>query len=108
MSFRLVIAFSALLGAGSLAAQTPASAPNPAPAPEVATPAAAPAAQAPLKPGDATAGQAKTAACAACHGMDGNSAAAQHNCGPSTYGLVGSVTVASMGRPNTAPGWCAR
>jgi cytochrome c553 len=78
MSFRLVIAFSALLGAGSLAAQTPASAPNPAPAPEVATPAAAPAEQAPLKPGDATAGQAKTAACAACHGMDGNSAAAQY------------------------------
>ncbi|MGH8090030.1 MAG: c-type cytochrome [Rudaea sp.] len=69
MSFRLVIAFSALVGAGSLAAQTPASAPNPA---------AAPAAQAPLKPGDATAGQAKTAACAACHGMDGNSASAQY------------------------------
>ena len=78
MSFRLVIAFSALLGAGSLAAQTPASAPNPAPAPEAATPAAAPAEQAPLKPGDATAGQAKTAACTACHGMDGNSAAAQY------------------------------
>ena len=74
MSFRLVIAFSALLGAGSLAAQTPAAAPNPTPAPA----AAAPAAQAPLKPGDATAGQAKSATCAACHGMDGNSAAAQY------------------------------
>jgi cytochrome c553 len=72
MSFRLAIALSALLGAGSLAAQTPASAPSPA-----AAPAAAPAAQAPLKPGDASAGQTKSAACAACHGMDGNSASAQ-------------------------------
>jgi cytochrome c553 len=61
MSFRFVIALSALLGAGSLAAQT-----------------AAPAASAALKPGDATAGQAKTATCAACHGMDGNSADAQY------------------------------
>jgi cytochrome c553 len=78
MSFRLVIAFSALIGAGSLAAQTPASAPNPAPAPAAEAPAAAAAAEMPLKPGDATAGQAKTAACAACHGMDGNSAAAQY------------------------------
>lgn len=77
MSFRLVIAFSALIGAGSLAAQTPASAPNPAPAPAAATPVAA-AADAPLKPGDATAGQAKTATCAACHGLDGNSASAQY------------------------------
>ncbi len=74
MSFRLVIALSALLGTGSLGAQTPASAPNPAPSPA----AAAPAPQTPLKPGDATAGQAKTATCAACHGMDGNSAAAQY------------------------------
>ncbi|HST29146.1 MAG TPA: c-type cytochrome [Rudaea sp.] len=78
MGFRLVIAFSALIGAGSLAAQTPASAPNPAPAPAAQAPAAAPAAEVPLKPGDATAGQAKSAACAACHGMDGNSASAQY------------------------------
>ena len=78
MSFRLVIAFSALLGAGSLGAQTPASAPNPAPAPAAAATAPAAATQTPLKPGDATAGQAKAAACAACHGMDGNSAAAQY------------------------------
>ncbi|MBS0556201.1 MAG: cytochrome c4 [Proteobacteria bacterium] len=70
MSFRLVIALSALLGAGSLAAQTPAPA-------EAA--AAAPTEQAAaLKPGDATAGQAKTAVCAACHGMDGNAPAAQY------------------------------
>ncbi|MDE1884861.1 MAG: cytochrome c4 [Xanthomonadaceae bacterium] len=64
MSFRLVIALSALLGAGSIQAQAPATAP------------AAP--EAPLKPGDASAGQAKTATCAACHGIDGNSAAAQY------------------------------
>ncbi len=75
MSFRLVIALSALLGAGSLTAQTPAPAQSPAPA----TTAAAPAANAaPAKPGDATAGQAKIAVCAACHGMDGNSASAQY------------------------------
>ncbi|MGH8040804.1 MAG: c-type cytochrome [Rudaea sp.] len=72
MSFRLVIALSALLGAGSLAAQTAA----PAESSSAATLAAAPAAAAELKPGDATAGQAKTAVCAACHGMDGNSASA--------------------------------
>ena len=34
--------------------------------------------------------------------------AAQHSCGPSTYGLVGSSTVASTGRPNSASGWCTR
>jgi len=31
-----------------------------------------------IKPGDATAGQAKAAACGACHGMDGNSSDAQY------------------------------
>ncbi|WEN15270.1 c-type cytochrome [Rhodanobacter sp. AS-Z3] len=36
------------------------------------------AAEAPVKPGDATAGQAKAAVCGACHGMDGNSADAQY------------------------------
>jgi cytochrome c553 len=71
MSFRLVIAFSALLGTGSLAAQTSAPA-------ETAQAPAASTAEATLKPGDATAGQAKTAVCAACHGMDGNSADAQY------------------------------
>ena len=39
---------------------------------------------------------------------DGNSAAAQHSCGPSTYGFSGSKTLASTGRPNTASGWCTR
>ena len=40
--------------------------------------AAAPAAEAAAKPGDATAGQAKAAACGACHGMDGNSTDPQY------------------------------
>ncbi|MDQ6647554.1 MAG: cytochrome c4, partial [Pseudomonadota bacterium] len=35
-------------------------------------------AEAPAKPGDATAGQAKAAVCGACHGMDGNSSDAQY------------------------------
>lgn len=34
--------------------------------------------EAAVKPGDATAGQAKAAACGACHGMDGNSSDAQY------------------------------
>jgi cytochrome c553 len=42
-----------------------------------ATPAPA-AAEAAVKPGDATAGQAKAAACGACHGMDGNSTDPQY------------------------------
>jgi cytochrome c553 len=57
-----------------------------APAPAAATTAAAapaagaeaPAATAALKPGDATAGQAKAAVCGACHGMDGNSTDPQY------------------------------
>lgn len=75
MSFRLVIAATALLGAGSILAQaSPAAA-----SATTATPASAPATPATaLKPGDASAGQAKTATCAACHGMDGNSASAQY------------------------------
>ena len=56
-------------------------------APAAAATAATPASAAPLvapavaeaaKPGDATAGQAKAAACGACHGMDGNSSDAQY------------------------------
>jgi cytochrome c553 len=44
-----------------------------------ATQPAAPAeATAAVKPGDATAGQGKAAACGACHGMDGNSSDAQY------------------------------
>jgi len=70
------------LSSGALMAQE--STPE-APAPAASTaPAAAPAAPvaavatADLKPGDATAGQAKAAVCGACHGMDGNSADAQY------------------------------
>jgi len=74
MSFRHVIALAALLGAGSLAAQE--AAPPPATGAPNTTPATA--AAAPLKPGDATAGQAKAAACGACHGIDGNPASAQY------------------------------
>ena len=53
-------------------------------APAAAATAAQPAAAAPAtaeaaaKPGDATAGQAKAAACGACHGMDGNSTDPQY------------------------------
>jgi cytochrome c553 len=50
----------------------------PAAAATAAAPAATPVAEAAVKPGDATAGQAKAAVCGACHGMDGNSSDAQY------------------------------
>lgn len=71
----------ALASGTSLAqAATAASAPAPAgTAAPAAAPATIPAAEAAaVKPGDATAGQAKAAACGACHGMDGNSSDAQY------------------------------
>ena len=85
MSFRHVIAVAALLGAGSIQAAPTASVPSTPPATAEA-PAAVVAEQAPaaasagatLKPGDATAGQTKSGTCAACHGIDGNSASAQY------------------------------
>ncbi len=77
MSFRHVIAVAALIGAGSVQAQTATAMTTPAPAATPAT-AAAPTAEAPLKPGDATAGQAKSGTCAACHGIDGNSISSQY------------------------------
>ncbi|OOG65655.1 cytochrome c4 [Rhodanobacter sp. B04] len=46
-------------------------------APAAAATAATPA-EAAIKPGDATAGQAKAAVCGACHGLDGNSSDAQY------------------------------
>src|SRR5258708_19800 len=58
MSFRHVVAFTALIGAGALA--------------QAAEPAAT------FKPGDTNAGQAKAATCGACHGADGNSASSQY------------------------------
>ena len=51
---------------------------QPAAASTAAAPAAAAEASAAVKPGDATAGQAKSAACGACHGMDGNSTDPQY------------------------------
>jgi cytochrome c553 len=57
MSFRHVMAFAALIGTGfAQAADAPAT----------------------FKPGDAAAGQAKTATCGACHGIDGNPTMSQY------------------------------
>jgi len=57
MIFRLVVAFAALVGAGmAFAAEAPSG----------------------VKPGDANAGQAKSATCGACHGADGNPASSQY------------------------------
>jgi len=57
MSFRLVVAFAALVSASmTYAAEAPSG----------------------TKPGDATAGQAKAATCGACHGIDGNPASSQY------------------------------
>jgi len=59
----------------------PAAAATAAAAPAASTPAPAATATeatAAVKPGDATAGQAKAAVCGACHGMDGNSSDAQY------------------------------
>jgi cytochrome c553 len=106
MSFRLAVSRPAVvnavalvlaLSAGAVFAQntktqtepkTPAAVTPPTaakPATASSTPAAAPAAaaagdndMASAKPGDATAGQTKAAACGACHGMDGNSTDAQY------------------------------
>jgi len=71
-----VVALVFALTSNALLAQEaqPAAAGSAATAPAAAT--AAPAAT--VKPGDATAGQAKAAVCGACHGMDGNSADAQY------------------------------
>ena len=60
--------------AAATTASAPASAATAAPAAEAAKPVA----EAAVKPGDATAGQAKAAVCGACHGMDGNSSDPQY------------------------------
>src|SRR5450432_1580310 len=80
MSFSHVIAFAALVGAGlAQAADPPAQAAPPAAAEQIAEPVAVPEPpEATAKPGDATAGHAKSATCAACHGMDGNPASSQY------------------------------
>jgi cytochrome c553 len=64
----LGIALASTLAGGAIAQGEP-----PAANAEPAT-VAAPAAEAPAAHGDATAGQTKAAVCAACHGLDGNSA----------------------------------
>lgn len=90
MGFRPPLAFIALLAAAAplVVAAPPASAPassTSAAAPASTADAAASAeadfnklAAAPARPGDPKAGQAKAAACGACHGMDGNSTDAQY------------------------------
>jgi cytochrome c553 len=86
MSFRLAGCRPAVLNAVALVFAISASAAlaqnTKAPAaPAAAVPTAAPQdvnGMAATKPGDATAGQAKAAACGACHGMDGNSSDAQY------------------------------
>ncbi len=100
MSFRHRVALLALCGMSLAFAADPPKLPAPsAPAAQTtASPTAAPSSQpeastkpgqtevaqnpapgnAPTKPGDAAAGQAKAAVCAACHGMDGNPAQAQY------------------------------
>ena len=78
------VALAFALSATALMAQPQAAAPAAAAtaAPPASTgTAAAPAAAtevAAVKPGDATAGQAKAAVCGACHGLDGNSSDAQY------------------------------
>jgi cytochrome c553 len=83
----LVLALSAgvALAQNSKGQTAPTSAPAAAPVAASSAPAAAPPApaagdsnMASAKPGDVTAGQAKAAACGACHGMDGNSTDPQY------------------------------
>lgn len=76
MSFRLVMAVVALLGAGSLPAQAPADKPSEAAAAEAGAGTAHDTGA--IKPGDAKAGQVKATTCAACHGLDGNPASSQY------------------------------
>ena len=88
--FRPAVLGSALalvfaLSASALMAQdaqpktaAPASAGTAAAPASTASTAATPTAEVAIKPGDATAGQAKAAVCGACHGLDGNSSDAQY------------------------------
>jgi len=78
MSFRLVMAVSALLMSAAVQAQAPAEKPAEAASAPAAAPIEHAAAAAAVKAGDATAGQAKAGVCAACHGLDGNPASSQY------------------------------
>ena len=83
MTFKRILGAAALLTAAAAFAQAPNST---ATAPASASTATAPAAttvsladaHALAKPGNAATGQAKAGACAACHGLDGNSSDAQY------------------------------
>ena len=78
MSFRLVVALLALLGAAAAQAQTAEKANDAAPAAASNEAAPAEVSAAAVKPGDAAAGQGKATTCAACHGLDGNPATSQY------------------------------
>ncbi len=87
MTFKRILGVAALLATATAFAQAPTSTPAPPAAGTTVTPlpATPPApmvsltdAHAPAKPGDAKAGQTKAGACAACHGVDGNSSDAQY------------------------------
>ena len=79
LSSMVLLAQDAPPSAAASSAATPATAASTA-TPASSSSAAAPAsvAEAAVKPGDATAGQAKAAVCGACHGLDGNSSDAQY------------------------------
>jgi cytochrome c553 len=82
MTFSRILGAAALFAAVAAFAQTPGSKPaasvTPLPAAPAPTTIDAAAAHALVKPGDAKVGQAKAGACAACHGLDGNSTDAQY------------------------------
>lgn len=74
----LIFALATGMATAQDAAKSPAAPATAATAATTAAPATAAPAAVALKPGDATAGQAKAAACGACHGMDGNSTDPQY------------------------------
>ena len=77
MSFRRLLGLAGLLAASSVFAQNAAEV-TAAPEQAAAEVAALADDSGPATPGDAAAGQSKAAVCAACHGMDGNSADPQY------------------------------
>jgi len=78
MSFRPLVAVFALLFVTPTLAQDPVAEVSAVPDPAPATVAELTDPHAPSAPGDAAAGANKAAVCAACHGMDGNSADPQY------------------------------
>ena len=77
MKFTRILGVAAALAAASVIAQEAATV-TPAPEPAAAAVATLEAANTPATFGDAAAGATKAAACAACHGLDGNSADPQY------------------------------